>query len=89
MNLFSQHIKVKKGEISENIFQDISYREINTNLTKNQTENLLWESFYDVDVIEFKSILNLPNKILYTSNILFLFNRLSIKKFGRLLCLIK
>ncbi len=69
MKPINQYIKVKKGEISENIFQDISYREINTNLTKNQTENLLWESFYDVDVIEFEKSLNISKKMLYTRNI--------------------
>jgi len=84
MKFIKQVLKAKKRKINENIFQDASYREINTNLAKNQVENLLWESFNDVDVFEFKRILNLPNKILYTSNILFLFNRLSIKKFGRL-----
>jgi len=69
MKPIKQYIKTKKSEIKENIFQDISCLELNTNLTKNQSEILLKENFYDVEIIEFEKLFNISKKMLYTSNI--------------------
>ena len=80
MNLFSQYIKAKKSEKSENIFSHIDY----LILQRIKSGNLLQENVCDVDIIDFKRILNISNKMLYNNYIIFLFNRLSIK-FDRLM----
>ena len=85
MHPIKQYPKVKKSEKSEKILFYFDY----LILQRIKSGNLLQENVCDVDVIDFKRILNISNKKLYTSNIIFLFNKLSIKKFGRLLCLIQ
>ena len=77
MKLIKQHIKSKK---SENIFSHIDY----LILKRIKSGNLLQENVCDVDIIDFKRILNISNKMLYNNYIIFLFNRLSIK-FDRLM----